>query len=135
MANFKLSVVAPDRTVFEDEVRSAVFPAVYGYFGIWSNHEPMLVALKPGLVSYVDAKGQDHFVSISGGFLETSGAGAIVLAQDAVRSSEIDLAEAEAQLEEARKVLRGESSSMTLDQAMHEFDKATSRRELVRRQR
>ncbi|MFM9873326.1 MAG: ATP synthase F1 subunit epsilon [Fimbriimonadaceae bacterium] len=126
-------MVAPDRTVFEDEVRSAVFPAVYGYFGIWSNHEPMLVALKPGIISYVDAQGQDHFVSVSGGFLETSGTGAIVLAQDAVRSEEIDLAEAEAQLEEARKVLRGESSSMTLNDAMHEFEKATSRRELAKR--
>lgn len=126
-------MVAPDRTVFEDEVRSAVFPAVYGYMGIMSNHEPMLVALKPGLMSYVDATGQDHFVSVSGGFLETSGSGAIVLAQDAVRSEEIDLAEAESQLEEARKVLRGESSSMTLNEAMHEFEKATSRRELAKR--
>jgi F-type H+-transporting ATPase subunit epsilon len=133
LANFKLSVVAPDRTVFEDDVQRAVFPAIYGYMGIMSNHEPMLVALKPGIISYVDAKGQDHFVSVSGGFLETSGTGAIVLAQDAVRSAEVDLAEAEAQLEEARKVLRGESSAMTLDEAMHEFDKATSRRELAKR--
>jgi F-type H+-transporting ATPase subunit epsilon len=133
VANFKLSVVAPDRTVFEDDVRSVVVPAVHGYLGLWSHHEPMLVALKPGIIHYSDATNQDHFVSISGGFLEVSESGVIVLAQDAARSSEIDSAEAESNLEEARKALRGESSSMTVEQAMHEIEKATARLKLVQK--
>lgn len=133
MATYKLSVVAPDRTVFEDEVTQSTFPAVYGYLGIWNNHEPMLVALKPGLISYTDAKNQLHFVSISGGFLETSGTSAIVLAQDAVRSSEVDLAQAETDLEEAKKALRGEASKMTVEQAMQEVEKATARLQAARK--
>lgn len=127
MATYKLSVVAPDRTVFEDDVKSAVVPAIHGYLGIQSGHEPMLVALKPGLIHYSDANNQDHWVSISGGFLETSENSVIILAQDAVRSAEVDLAEAQAALEEAKKVLRGEASSMTLDEAMHEMEKAAAR--------
>jgi len=127
MAAFNLSVVAPDRTVFEDQVNSVILPAVNGYMGIQSNHEPMLVALKPGIINYTDTNNQAHFVSISGGFLEVSGTSVIVLAQDAVRSSEVDLGAAEASLEEARKALRGEPSSMTTTEAMHELEKAYAR--------
>lgn len=127
MAVFNLSVVAPDRTVFEDQVSGVVLPAVNGYMGIQSNHEAMLVALKPGIISYTDTNSQIHSVSISGGFLEVSGTNVIVLAQDAVRSSEVDLAAAESLLEEARKALRGEASSMTTEEAMHELEKAYAR--------
>lgn len=127
MAVFNLSVVAPDRTVFEDQVSGVVLPAVNGYMGIQSNHEAMLVALKPGLINYTDTNSQTHYVSISGGFLEVSGTNVIVLAQDAVRSSEVDVAAAESLLEEARKALRGEASSMTTAEAMHEMDKAHAR--------
>ena len=131
MASFKLSVVAPDRTVFEDDVKSVVVPAVYGYLGIMSGHEPSLIALKPGLIWYKDESNQDHWVSISGGFLETSESSVILLAQDAVRSAEVDLAEAQSALEEAKKVLRGEASSMTLNEAMTEMEKAAARLSLA----
>ncbi|MBS1710969.1 MAG: ATP synthase F1 subunit epsilon [Armatimonadetes bacterium] len=131
MANFTLSVVAPDRTVFEGEVKNAVVPAVLGYLGIWAGHEPSLVALKAGLIQYTDSNGQDHWISVGGGFLETSGAGVIVLAQDVTLSGEVDLASAEATLEEARRTLRGESTGMTLQEAMAEYEKALARRELA----
>ena len=65
---FKLSVVAPDRTVFEDDVESFIAPGVDGYLGVMADHEPSIVALKTGVVEYIDASDQKHFVSISGGF-------------------------------------------------------------------
>ena len=127
MALFKLSVVAPDRTVFEDEVESVVLPGVEGYLGIQSNHEPMLVALRPGIIEYMDRNNQRSFVSVSGGFTEISDNSVIVLAQDAQRATEIDVAEAEKALEEARRALRGEASSMTAQQATEEIERAMVR--------
>ncbi len=127
MATFQLSVVAPDRTVYEDVVVSCIVPGVAGYLGVMANHESMLVALKPGIIEYEDTNRQRMFVSIAGGFAEISESKVIVLADDAMHSSEIDLAEAEASLEEARRALRGESSSMSTAEATLEIDRAMAR--------
>lgn len=127
MASFQLSVVAPDRTVFEDTVDSAVLPGVYGYMGIMAGHEPMILALRAGIISMEDTTRQRHHVSVGGGFAEISEGKVIILADDAQFSSEIDVAAAELLLEEARKALRGESSTMNSDQATEELERAMAR--------
>ncbi len=130
---FKLSVVAPDRTVFEDMVQSAIVPGERGYMGVMCDHEPSIVALKTGIVEYVDESNQRHYVTISGGFLEVGGASAIVLADTAERSTEIDLSRAERALEEARRALRGEDTNVTSDQAAHELERAMNRIKAAKR--
>lgn len=132
MATFQLSVVAPDRTVFEDEVQSVILPAVEGYLGVQAGHEPMLLALRTGIIEYEDTNRQRNFVTVSGGFVEISDNKCIVLAQDAQRSHEIDVAEAERLLEEARKALRGESSELTSEEATDELERAMMRLKAAR---
>jgi F-type H+-transporting ATPase subunit epsilon len=130
---YKLSVVAPDRTVYEDTVQSAIVPAEFGYMGVLADHAPTIVALKPGIVEYIDAANQTHFVSISGGFLEVSGGGAIVLASTAEKASDIDVSRAEKALEEARRALRGEVSGVTTQQATEELERAMVRIKAAKR--
>ena len=125
--SFKLSVVAPDRTVMEGEVSSIVAPGVDGYFGVLSGHVPMIVALRPGILEYLGTDNQRHYVSIGGGFMEVNQESAIVLADQAEHSAEIDLKEAEEQLEKARKALRGESAEMSRDHAQEELERAMAR--------
>ena len=124
---FKLSVVAPDRTVYEDMVESFIAPGVDGYLGVMADHEPSIVALKTGIVEFIDASDQKRFVSIGGGFLEIGGGSAIILADTAEKSTEIDLERADHALEEARIALRGEDSSVTMEQAATELDRAMNR--------
>ena len=130
---FKLSVVAPDRTVFEDMVHSAIVPGVNGYLGVLADHEPSIVALKTGVVEYIDLNDQRHSVSISGGFLEVGGTSAIVLADTAERATEIDIARAERALEEARRALRGEDTTVTSAQAAAELERAMNRVKAAKR--
>jgi F-type H+-transporting ATPase subunit epsilon len=128
MANtFKLSVVAPDRTVTEGEVTSIVAPGVNGYVGILAGHVPMIMALRPGILEYLGVDNQRHFVSIGGGFMEVNQTAAVVLAEQAQHSNEIDLKEAEEQLEKARKALRGESADMSREEAQEELERAMAR--------
>ncbi|MBS1708209.1 MAG: ATP synthase F1 subunit epsilon [Armatimonadetes bacterium] len=129
---FQLSVVAPDRTVFEDNVESVVLPGVEGYLGVQAGHEATIVALRPGIIEFKDNGGQRYFVSTSGGFSEIGGDKVIVLAENAQRSTEIDVAEAEKKLEEARKALRGEASTMTTDEAVDELELAQVRLKAAR---
>ena len=124
---FKLSVVAPDRTVYEGDVESAIVPAELGYMGVMYGHEASIVALKTGVVEFVDAANQRHYVSIGGGFLEVSGGSAIILADTAEKASDIDISRAERALEEARKALRGEDTTTTSAQAMSELERAMNR--------
>ena len=68
----QLSVVAPDRSVVNEPIQSVIIPGAEGYFGVLRGHIPLIAALKAGLLEYVDANNQRHFVSISGGFAEIS---------------------------------------------------------------
>jgi F-type H+-transporting ATPase subunit epsilon len=124
---FQLAIVAPDRSVLDDPVQSVVLPGVEGYFGIMADHEPMIAALKPGILEYLDAQNQRHFVAVSGGFAEVTGARVMVLADAAERSKEIDITRAEAALERARQALQGEDSSMSNEQATMEIERAMTR--------
>lgn len=130
---FKLSVVAPDRTVFEDEVPSLIVPGVSGYLGVWADHEPSIVALRSGVVELMDKNNQREHIAITGGFLEVSEGQAIILADDARLAKDIDVADEQAILEEARRALRGEASRFTVEQAQDELDRAMARMKAAKR--
>jgi len=127
MSSFRLSVVAPDRTVVDDEVQSLIAPGHDGYLGVLRGHIPLIVALKPGLLEYRDLNGERETVAIGGGFMEVDGEHVTVLADQAERSRDIDLKSAEASLDRARRALRGEDSSMTSDEATREMEIALNR--------
>jgi len=124
---FALNVVAPDRAVVEENVTSVVAPGTSGYFGVMADHLPLVAALKPGLLEYIDAAGQRHFVYVGGGFVEVKANKMTVLADEASRARDIDLSRAEADLEVARRALRGEDTEMGSEQAVHEVEKAMQR--------
>ncbi|MES1228103.1 MAG: F0F1 ATP synthase subunit epsilon, partial [Armatimonadota bacterium] len=60
-------------------------------------------------------------------FAEVGTGRVIVLADNARRASEIDVAETEKLLEEARRALRGEASSMSTEDAQNEMELALAR--------
>lgn len=131
--SFKLSVVAPDRTVVDEQIQSLIAPGVTGYFGIMHGHEPLISALKTGLIEFMDASNQRHYVAIGGGFMEVSEGNATILADTAERANEIDIAEAEAMLEQARKSLRGEDTTLDQAEALMELERAMNRIKAAKR--
>jgi F-type H+-transporting ATPase subunit epsilon len=126
-ATFHLTVVAPDKSVVEETVSSVIAPGESGYFGVLRGHAPLIAALKPGLVEYLDPQNQRHYVYVGGGFAEVSGEAVTILADEAQSAREIDIAEAEHTLEEARKALRGESSTMSHELAVLSIERAVNR--------
>lgn len=124
---FALSVVAPDREVVAESVTSVVAPGLSGYFGVQAGHLPLVAALKPGLLEYLDPNGTRHFVYVGGGFVEVKNDRMTVLADEASRARDIDLARAESDLDQARRALRGEDTEMDAEQAVQEVEKAIQR--------
>lgn len=66
-----VSVVSPERTLFEGEAESLVAPAFDGQVGIMSMHAPMLTLLGSGELR-LNASGGERRFSVVGGFLEVA---------------------------------------------------------------
>ncbi len=73
MANlFKLSILTPERAVFEGDVQYVEAPGTEGYFGVLAHHAAMVTAL--------GAEGAEERWDVAGGFFEVSNNTATVLA-------------------------------------------------------
>ena len=102
---FTLSIVTPEKVVFEQTISSLVVPGSEGYLGILSNHAPLITALKPGKIEFSDDQDEVHILAVSGGFLEVSNNQATLLADAVERGDEIDIERAQAAFDRERNRL------------------------------
>lgn len=65
----KVSVISPERVLFEGEAASVVAPAFDGEVGILENHAPMMTLLGKGSLRLGGSAGGKRF-DIEGGFLQ-----------------------------------------------------------------
>ena len=79
-ATFQLSILTPERTVFEGEVEYVEAPGTEGYFGVLANHAALVSGLAEGTLTVRDAAGEQKRWPVSGGFFEVSHNRATVLA-------------------------------------------------------
>lgn len=84
-ATFHLSVLTPEKSVFEGEVEYVEVPGTEGYLGVLAHHAPLVTALAAGTLTVRKADGAMEKVGVSGGFFEVSNNQATVLA-DAVET-------------------------------------------------
>lgn len=103
---FQLSIVTPEKVIFEGEVVSLLVPGMEGYLGILSNHAPLITALQPGRIEFQDDQDKIQVFSVSGGFVEVSGNKATLLADTAEHCQEIDIDRAQTALQRALKALQ-----------------------------
>jgi F-type H+-transporting ATPase subunit epsilon len=73
----KVSVISPERVLFEGEARSVIAPAFDGEVGILSHHAPMMTLLGSGVLRLEGSAGGEQSFRVEGGFLQ--------VADDAVR--------------------------------------------------
>jgi F-type H+-transporting ATPase subunit epsilon len=89
-----LEVLTPERRVLDLEVDRVEIPGLDGELGILPGHTDLISQLKPaGLLTYTVADASNH-LAISDGFVEVSSNRVVVLADEASRPEEIDLAKA-----------------------------------------
>lgn len=81
-----LSVVTPQRTVLETEVRWVEIPAASGQMRALPGHAPTLGELGAGTVRYEAASGATQHLEITGGFFEVLAGKVTMLADTAAAS-------------------------------------------------
>jgi F-type H+-transporting ATPase subunit epsilon len=64
-----VSVISPERTLYEGTATSVVAPAFDGEVGILTSHAPMMTLLGRGTLRVQSASGTERFV-VEGGFLQ-----------------------------------------------------------------
>lgn len=105
---FHLDVVSAEQQMFSGLVQSIQVSGSEGELGIRPNHAPLLTAIKPGMVSIVKQHGEEEVIYLSGGVLEVQPGAVTVLADTAIRGSDLDEARA---LEAKRKAEEHMNSS------------------------
>ena len=95
------SLVSPERELFSGAVKQVDAPGVEGEFGVLPNHAPFMTVLKPGVVRIHEASGVTP-VFVRGGFADVTPAGLTILAEEAVRLSDVDVAGLDAEIARVR---------------------------------
>jgi F-type H+-transporting ATPase subunit epsilon len=85
---FHLSVLTPDRSVYEGAVEYLEAPGTEGNFGVLVDHAALVTGLRSGTLTLREAGGATTRLELSGGFFEISNNQATVLA-DAVTESHL----------------------------------------------
>jgi len=129
---FKLSIVSPERTLFEDDIKSLVIPGGEGYLGVLSNHAPLISTLQVGKVTIIDKDEKQFNLATSGGFIEVSNNKATILADTVEFADEIDTSRAQDKLDRAMELINLPNSSRAeRERAMHSRAKAKNRLDIA----
>lgn len=115
---FSLSIVSPEGNVLKEDVEFIILPGSFGEIGILANHAPLIAGLDIGVARYT-LNGTVKRVAIAGGFVEVIDNSAIILADAAELSEEIDLNRAIEAKERATKRLAARSNE--IDERRAEF--------------
>jgi F-type H+-transporting ATPase subunit epsilon len=86
MASLIVSVISPERVLFEGEVESVVAPAYDGEVGILPDHAPMVTLLGRGTLRLGDGGRAGRF-AVEGGFLQVAENKVRVVTERASQSS------------------------------------------------
>ena len=95
------SLVSPERELFSGEVKQVDAPGAEGEFGVLPQHAPFMTTLKPGVVRIHEESGVTP-VFVRGGFADVTPAGLTILAEEAIRLADVDVAALEQEIEDAR---------------------------------
>ncbi len=94
----KLTIITPERTVFEDDVIQVTLPTMDGEITVLAHHVPLVGILKPGEL-LIKKEGEEIPLAVSGGMIQVYQNSVTVLAETAERVEEI----IEERAEEARR--------------------------------
>ncbi|MSR06659.1 MAG: F0F1 ATP synthase subunit epsilon [Gemmatimonadetes bacterium] len=78
----RVTVISPDRSVFEGEAQAVVAPAFDGQVGILPRHAPFMTLLGRGELR-IKQDGAAHRFTVDGGFLQVVGDAVRVVAEHA----------------------------------------------------
>ncbi|REJ68761.1 MAG: F0F1 ATP synthase subunit epsilon [Planctomycetota bacterium] len=126
-----LKVLLPNEVFLDCEVAKINAEAQNGHFCLLPRHVDFVAALVPGLLSYEDLDGQEHFLAIDEGALVKCGSEVLVSTRSAARNGDLGqlrhvVVEQFESLDERERLARSATARLEagLVRRFMEFDKA-----------
>ena len=128
--NFELRIITPDRTFYKGEAFMVEFNTTEGQIGVYKNHIPMTVIVKPGVLTIT---GEEVLkAALHAGFVEILQDSITILAEIIEWPKEIDVARAEASKERAEKLLQEKAQNTDMVRAEASLLRALTRITVVK---
>ena len=135
MSTIRCDIVSAEQQIFSGEASLVVATGELGELGIAPKHAPLITRLKPGKVVVTTAAGEHLDFAISGGILEVQPQVGTVLADTAIRATDIDEAAVRKAKEEAERVLAHRGEAMELAEAQQKLAEITAQLQALERLR
>lgn len=122
---FELTIITPDRTFYEGEATMVEFNTTEGQVGIFRNHIPMTVIVKPGVLTIT---GDEVLkAALHSGFVQILQDKVTILAEIIEWPNEIDKARAEAAKDRAEKLIAEHATTTDIARAETSLLRAMAR--------
>lgn len=128
-----VDIVSAEAQIFSGTAERLVATGIVGELGIYPRHTPLLTALKPGQVRIIKSEGHEEIFYINGGMLEVQPHIVTVLADTAVRASDLDEAAAIAAKERVEQLLKDQKSDIDYARAQTELAEAIAQLQTIRK--
>ena len=101
----QFELVSPERLLASEEVEMVVVPGTEGDFGVLVDHAPVMASVRPGVLEIHNEGADVRRIFLSGGFCEVTAERCTVLAEESAPVDELDRANLEKRLGDAREDL------------------------------
>jgi F-type H+-transporting ATPase subunit epsilon len=131
-----VDVVSAEEEIFSGEAEFVALPGEAGELGIYPKHTPLMTRIRPGAVRIkVVGKVEEELVFVAGGLLEVQPDRVTVLADTAIRGSDLDEAKATAAKKTAEQALANKESKIDYAVAQAELSVAIAQLAAIARLR
>jgi len=129
--NFLLKIITPDRVFFEEEASMVEFNTTEGEIGVYKNHVPMTVIIKPGILTITQEDGVKE-AALHAGFVEILQDKVTILAEIIEWPEEIDADRAQAARERAEERLKSKTPETDVARAETALQRAMARIQVLK---
>lgn len=130
-----VDVVSAEELIFSGLAEFVALPGEGGELGILPGHMPLMSRIKPGAVRIKLQDGKEELVFVAGGLLEVQPGLVTVLADTAIRGTDLDQAKAEDAKKRAEEALASRSAEMDYARAQAELSEAIAQLSAIERLR
>lgn len=133
--NFRFTLISPEASIFDDDVKYVGLPTSDGEIGIMADHLPLVSIISSGVISVEDAANKEHLLSTGGGFIEIKNNIARAFVQSAEFADSIDEQRAIAAVKQAKEVMDSVEDEISLADASSILERNIARIKTIERRK
>lgn len=133
MATMQCDIVSVSESLYSGTVKMLIAKGIDGEIGVLANHTPLVTLLQPGPIRVVLENDAEEIVYVSGGILEIQPHVVTVLADTAIRASNLDEVAILQAKKHAEQLLENQKSDLDSAAALASLSEIACQLETIRK--